>query len=223
MPKLDRHDDVFVLDLGDDENRFHPDALIEVNGLLDEVAAAERPKALVTAASGKFWSTGLDLDWLTANEDRRAEYVASVQQLFARYLSMPLITVAAVQGHAFGAGAMLTLSHDFRVMRDDRGFWCLPEVDIKIPFTPAMAALVQSRLTPQAAHEAMTTGRRYGGGEAQRAGIVDLVASEDEVLPVAQSAATALADKASDTLGAIKTGMYAAVLDLLNDTDNPLG
>ncbi|MCE1178269.1 MAG: enoyl-CoA hydratase-related protein [Micrococcales bacterium] len=223
MPQLDRHDDVFVLTLGDDENRFHPDALIEINGLLDEVAAAEGSKALVTAASGKFWSTGLDLDWLGANEDRRAEYVASVQQLFARYLSMPVITVAAVQGHAFGAGAMLTLSHDFRVMRDDRGFWCLPEVDIKIPFTPAMAALVQSRLTPQAAHEAMTTGRRYGGGEAQRAGIVDLVASENEVLPVAQSAAKALADKAGDTLGAIKTGMYAAVLELLNDQDNPLG
>src|SRR5215467_6756911 len=103
MPTLERHDDVFVLDLGDGENRFHPDWIAEVNGALDEVDKADGPRALVTAASGKFFSNGLDLEWLGANSDRRREYVASVQQLFARVLSLPLITVAALPGHAFAA------------------------------------------------------------------------------------------------------------------------
>ena len=47
-----------------------------------------------------------------------------------------------------------------RVMRADRGFWCLPEADIDIPFTRGMSALIQARLSPQAAHESMTTARR---------------------------------------------------------------
>ena len=37
----------------------------------------------------------------------------------ARVLTFPTITVAAINGHAFGAGAQLSLAHDFRVMRRD--------------------------------------------------------------------------------------------------------
>ena len=84
--------------------------------------------------------------------------------------------VAAINGHAFGAGSMLAMAHDFRVMREDRGYFCFPEVDIHIPFTEGMAALIQAKLTPSAAVESMTTGRRYDGPAAQASGIVDAVA-----------------------------------------------
>jgi enoyl-CoA hydratase/carnithine racemase len=49
-------------------------------------------------------------------------------------LIAPVPTVAAINGHAFGAGSMLAIAHDFRVMRVDRGYYCFPEVDIRIPF-----------------------------------------------------------------------------------------
>lgn len=197
MPTLDKQDEVFVLDLGDTENRFHPDWLAGITACLDEVAAADGPAALVTTATGKFFSNGLDLDWLSANSDRAGDYVADVQALFARMLTLPVITVAALQGHTFAAGAMLSLAHDFRVMRADRGFWCLPEADIHIPFTPGMSALIQARLSPQTAHEAMTTARRYGGHDARAAAIVDRTADEDTVRSSAVELARPLAGKAA--------------------------
>ena len=182
MPALHRQDNVFVLDLGDGENRFHPDWIAAVDTALGEVEKTDEPRALVTAATGKFYSNGLDLDWLSAHADQHQDYVISVQELFARVLSLPVITVAALQGHTFAAGAMFSLAQDFRVMRADRGFWCLPEADINIPFTPGMAALIQARLTPQTAHEAMLhrtpiwrdhggsrQHRRPGGGRRRRA------------------------------------------------------
>ncbi|MEV7320781.1 enoyl-CoA hydratase-related protein [Streptomyces sp. NPDC093970] len=218
MPTLDRHDSVFVLDLGDGENRFHPDWLASVNAALDEVEKADAPRALVTAATGKFYSNGLDLDWLTAHADQHAAYVDTVHALFARVLALPMVTVAALQGHTFAAGAMFSLAHDFRVMRADRGFWCLPESDIKIPFTPGMSALIQSRLTPAAAHEAMVTGRRYGGTDAAGAGIVDHAVAEDAVLPTAVEIARAQVGKDAGTLGAIKAGMYGPALAVLRGT-----
>ncbi len=220
MPALTRTGDVFVLDLGDTENRFHPGWLAEVGKALDEVVATEGPKALVTAATGKFWSNGLDLEWVSQHQDEFASYALRVQELFARLLELPLPTVAALQGHCFAAGGMLALAHDFRVMRADRGFFCLPEVDIHIPFTPGMAALVQARLAPQVAHEVMTTGRRYGGTEAAAAGIVDSVAGEGQVLADALERAAALADKASAVLGTIKQRMYAPVLLALRTADS---
>ncbi|MFD3586074.1 enoyl-CoA hydratase-related protein [Streptomyces sp. NPDC058683] len=220
MPTLDRQENVFVLDLGDGENRFHPDWLTAVDTALDEVDKAEGPRALVTAATGKFYSNGLDLEWLSAHPDQHESYTASVHKLFARVLSLPVITVAALQGHTFAAGAMLSLAHDFRVMRADRGFWCLPEADIKIPFTPGMCALIRSRLAPQTAHEAMVTARRYGGSDAAAVGIVDQAVAEDAVRSTAVAIAEAQLSKAGDTLGTIKERMYASVLATLPRTDS---
>ena len=138
-------------------------------------------------------------------------------------LSLPVITVAALQGHTFAAGAMFSLAHDFRVMRADRGYWCLPEADINIPFTRGMSALIQARLAPQNAHEAMTTARRYAGSDALAAAIVDRAVDEDAVRTTAIEIAQAQAGKAGDTLGTIKARMYAPVLATLRDTTNPLG
>jgi enoyl-CoA hydratase/carnithine racemase len=222
MPQLDRSDSVFILDLGDGENRFHPDWIASVNGALDEVEKATGPRALVTTATGKFYSNGLDLDWLFAHADQQRAYLGSVQELLARMLALPLITVAALPGHTFAAGAMFSLAHDFRVMRADRGYWCLPEADISLPFTPGMSALIQGRLTPQTAHEAMLTARRFGGLDAKTAGIVDHAVAQDSVRPTAAVIAGAQVSKAGDTLRTIKARMYAPVLDLLRGQDGAL-
>lgn len=214
---LTRTGDVFVLDIGDTENRFHPDWVAAVDDALIQVEKEDGPRALVTTARGKYFSNGLDLEWLAANLEQHAEYVQTVQNIFARLLELPVPTVAALQGHTFAAGAMLSLAHDQRVMRADRGFWCLPEVDIHIPFTHGMSALIQARLSPATAHESMTTGRRYGGADAAAAGIVDVAVGEDEVLPTAIERAAALAGKAGPTLGTIKSRMYAPALEVLRN------
>jgi enoyl-CoA hydratase/carnithine racemase len=215
MPTLDRQDAVFVLDLGEGENRFHPDWIAAVNALLDEVEKAEGPRALVTTATGRIWSNGLDLEWLLAHPEQFQDYSRQVHDLFARVLSLPLVTVAALQGHTFAAGAMLSLCHDLRVMRADRGFWCLPEADIDIPFTEGMGALIQARLTPPTAHLAMVTAKRFGGDEAYARQIVDEAVTEPEVRDTAIALAASHAGKAGTTLATIKTRMYASVLTTL--------
>jgi enoyl-CoA hydratase/carnithine racemase len=217
VPELSREGDVFVIDIGSDENRFHPDWIAGLNDALDQVEKSEGSKAVVTKATGKFWSNGLDLDWLTANGDQAGAYYASVHGLFARVLAFPVPTVAAVQGHCFAAGAMIALAHDFRVMRADRGFFCLPEVDLGLPFTPGMNALIMARLPQPTAHAAMTTGRRYGGTDALEARIVDAVAAENDVLKVALEMAAPLVGKPGAALGAIKERMYEDALRALRD------
>lgn len=219
MPTLERHEAVFVLDLGDTENRFHPDWMTSVNALLDEVEKGDGPRALVTTASGKIWSNGLDIEWLMQHPERFPAYTKNVHGLLARVLSLPLVTVAALQGHTFAAGAMLSLCHDLRVMRADRGYWCLPEADINIPFTVGMGALIQSRLSPQTAHEAMVTARRFGGIDAYARQIVDEAVPEPEVRARAVELAAQQAAKAGPTLQTIKTRMYAPVLAALSAED----
>jgi enoyl-CoA hydratase/carnithine racemase len=110
---------------------------------------------------------------------------------------------------------MLALAHDVRVMRADRGYFCLPEVDIGIPFSPGMSALVQGRLSHATAHEAMTTGRRYGGTEALEAGIVSAALSLEDLVPHATGWAASQASTSGPTLRTIRTTMYRTAIDLL--------
>jgi enoyl-CoA hydratase/carnithine racemase len=219
MPSLTRQDDVYILNLGDGENRFNPDWVGAINGLLDEVEAAPAPRALVTTADGKIWSNGLDLEWMGANSGDIAPFIAETQGLLARVLTLGVPTVAAIQGHCFAAGAMLAVAHDARVMREDRGFFCVPEVDINIPFTKGMAALLQARWSKLTAHEAMTTGRRYGAGDAMAAGIVDAAVPLESVLPEAIARAAGQAGKDAGTLATIKQVMYADAAAALRDAD----
>jgi enoyl-CoA hydratase/carnithine racemase len=213
---LERDGDVFILHLtADDENRFSLDWLTAVEAALDEAGKGDGPRALVTAGSGKFWSNGLDLEWALSHSGQIAVYVGRVDALLGRTLASPVVTVAAVNGHAFGAGAIWALAHDFRVMRADRGYFCLPEVDLGVTFSAGMSALIKTRLTPQVAHEAMTTGRRYGGEQALAAGIVDATATEGEVLASAVGLARSLAAKSVPVRGRIKETMYADALAAL--------
>lgn len=219
MPTLTQDGPVWTLDLGDDENRFSPELLTRTTELLDEVASSPEPAALVTKGSGKFFSNGLDLDWLGANPGEMGGYVERVQALFEKVLTLPVPTVAAVNGHAFGAGAMLAMAHDWRVMRSDRGYVCFPEVDIRIPFTVGMNALVTAKLTPRAAVDAMTTGRRYAADAAVAAGLVDAASPLEELPAAAAAVVRDLAGKDRGTLGTIKSVMFADVVTALRTHD----
>jgi enoyl-CoA hydratase/carnithine racemase len=216
MLDLQQQDQVFVLQLKNEENRFNRDSLDAINAALDKVEQFGEPTALVTVGAGKFYSNGLDLAWMgQAGTQAAIENVQRVHELLVRMLTFPVITVAALNGHAFAAGAMLALAHDFRVMRSDRGFFCLPEVDIQIPFTKTMQSLIMARLSPQTAHEVCVTGKRYGGEQAVQRGIVDEAAAEAEVLPKAIALAKSLAGKHRSTLQAIKRGAYGHVIAAL--------
>ncbi|MGW4368763.1 enoyl-CoA hydratase/isomerase family protein [Nocardia takedensis] len=220
MPYLERHAEVFVLTLGnegqtDSENRFHPDWIDEFHALIDEVEAGDGPAALVTVATGKFFSNGLDTDWLFANLDRMHGYLDRVHGMFSRLLTLPLPTVAAVNGHAFGAGAMLALSHDFRIMRADRGYWCLPEIHLGMPFTVGMNALLSERLTNQVCVKAMTTGHRFSAPEALAANIVDEAVDAEALRETALARAGALAGNRKPMLSVIKRALHAEALAAL--------
>ncbi len=218
MINLDRKDSVFVLTMDDDDNRMNQSWLDGMTAALDEVDSAADPVALVTTGTGKFFSNGLDLEWIMGSGVDMPSFVADVERLYARLIGSPYVTVAACNGHTFAGGAMLALCHDFRVMRVDRGFFCLPEVDIKIPFTPGMNSLIMSRMTLTAAHESMITGRRFGGEEAAKLHIVHKVVSEAEVLPTAIEMAAALAGKDRNTLRTIKQRMYGDTIRLLENS-----
>ena len=216
MIEASRLDEATVLTMKAEENRFNLPMLDAFKASLDSVEADESALAVALTGEGKFFSNGLDLEWMMeAGEESTKLVVEGLQALYMRLMTFPVPVVAAVNGHAFAGGAMLALACDERVMREDRGYFCLPEVDINIPFVSGMSKLIQAKLTPAAAHKAMLSGHRFGGPEAVEWGIADEATSEDQVLPAAIERAKALSGKSRPVVSAIKNVMYQDAIEAL--------
>jgi enoyl-CoA hydratase/carnithine racemase len=215
MITLTRTGPVFVLAMQSGENRFNRVFLEALNGALDEVERSSGPAALVTVGTDKFYSNGLDLDWLMSPAGEGPSFIGDFLALFARVLALPLPTVAALNGHAFAGGAMFALTHDFRVMRADRGYFCLPEVDLGMPFAPGMNALIIGKLGRRLAADLILTGRRVGGEEGLRLGVVDEAVAADQLLPRAVARAESLAGKDRATYARLKRDVFAEAIELL--------
>src|SRR4029079_10834920 len=108
----------------------------------------------------------------------------------------------------------LMCAHDFVVMREDRGYWCLPEVDLGLPLSPAMYGVVASHVPEPALRDAPLPARRYSGPEALAAGIVSEVAPESLVLERAVEIAASLTSKNRDVIRAHKELMFGATIRL---------
>src|SRR3954449_6486703 len=158
--EMDQRGAVAILRWDDGENRMNLASMAEWHAALDQLEEVEGPLALVVTGAGKFFSNGLDLDRFGVAPDEMAPTVESVHLLFGRLLLFPAYTVAAINGHAFAAGAMVSACFDARVMRSDRGYWCLPEVDLGLPLSDGMVAAVTARLPADAAPQAPSGPRR---------------------------------------------------------------
>src|SRR5262249_33797702 len=112
--------------------------------------------------------------------------------------------------------------HDLRLMRVDRGFWCLPEVDLRAPLHGGMTALLRARLPAQTLHEAVATGRRYGGGAGRGARPNADGRPPAEAAPRALALADELAPKAHPVMHRLKADLHAPVLRALRERE-PLG
>jgi enoyl-CoA hydratase/carnithine racemase len=207
---LERTGDVALIRWSDGENRFHRASVERWHAVLDELDAVDGALAVVVTGEGKFFSNGLDLEAFAGDRDAAAFVVDGVHRLLGRMLLLPAYTVFALNGHTFAAGAMLACTGDARVMREDRGYWCLPEADLGLPLTEPMFAAVTARLSVQVAAEAMNTARRFAAPEAFGVGIVDHVAAEADVVPFACELATAMAAKDRSVIATHKRLLFGA-------------
>jgi enoyl-CoA hydratase/carnithine racemase len=205
---------VTLVTMRDGENRFSPPFVTALERALQ--AAGDEGRPLVLTGDGKFFSNGLDLDGLgSATPGGAAETMATLHRVLARLLAFPGATVAAINGHAFGAGAILAAAADVRVMRQDRGYFCFPEVDLGLAMSEQFDAVLQAKYLRSSLLTALLSGARLGAAEAMALGLVDATAAEGALVADALARARELAGKDGATVGAIKRSLFRSALAVL--------
>lgn len=193
-------------------NEFLADFHLALDSVLEQTPKDSPQGAIVTVSKGKHYADGLDLAFvfgLQGNE--RMEFLKRVDVLFARLLTFPMITVAAVNGHAFAGGMLLALCHDYRVGNGSKGFWCMSEIDIPSRLTPGFSALLNAKLPANLASHMMTTGARLSSKEMVARGgevVVQVGQGEDEVLKLAVELAAKYAEKGKPEMEDIKEDLW---------------
>ncbi|MCH1551071.1 MAG: enoyl-CoA hydratase/isomerase family protein [Pseudomonadales bacterium] len=178
MITLDRIGDVFTLTMNAGENRWNTTFVNALDDALNEVEASTGPAALVTlSSSDKFFSNGLDLDWVSnpeahPNGGDHSVFGGQFMALMGRLITFPMPTLAAINGHAFGAGFMSALCHDIRFMRGDRGYICANEMQLGMRIPNPELALFRHKLPMNVFFETVQLARRWTGPDALQAGFV---------------------------------------------------
>lgn len=207
---LESTNGVWLLTMASTENRINRSMLDAWANALDRVEVDASQRSLVVTGVGKFWSTGLDLNEFVGFSDaERSDFMVQFDDLLGRILTAPYVTVAALNGHTIAGGALLALAHDYRIMREGHGYFSLPSVDIGIPFTPGMSALISAKVPQPAASDLVVSCRQIGGSEALALGVVTGTASSSSVVSDALDLAASLGEKDPETLRTVKQRLYA--------------
>lgn len=211
MIELRREGAIHIATMNNGPNMVDPDWQKRMLEILDAVEAdSEGEAGFVLTGEGKAFSTGLNVEVVMSLQgaDQKA-FGENMLQIIGRLLRLPVPTVAAINGHAFAAGAFLALACDYRIMREDRGWFCISEVDVGVPIGMPMMNLLKAKTTPQTARDAILSGQRYVADEAMAVGFADGKASESELLAAAIEKASSLATKERRIFGTLKRQLHA--------------
>jgi enoyl-CoA hydratase/carnithine racemase len=218
---------IAVLTMNDGENRFNLSFLKEFLAALDEIENQTDSNALVvTSSHEKIFCNGIDLDWLgpilqKGDKETAMAFFFANNRLFKRILLYPSPTIAAISGHAFAGGAIMSCAFDFRFMRSDRGFFCFPEVDLGIPFLPGAIAIVRKAIPLYKFEEMKYTGRRLTAEECEAHHIVLKACHRDHLMDEALTFAKGL-NKRREVMAEMKRRMYKDIVHSMEAEDPPV-
>jgi enoyl-CoA hydratase len=221
--QVDRRDDGVVTLILDDPGRRNAmteamgDALADV---ATDLAGDDRLRAVVLTGAPPAFSAGGDLDMLEdlarRTRDEGFDATDHMRTFYRRFLSvraLPVPVIAAINGHAVGAGLCVALACDLRVVAADA------KVGLnfaRLGLHPGMGGswLLPRTVAPQQAAAWLYTGRLVSGAEAADAGLALDAVPADEVLPRALALAAEIATASPVVVRQLKDTLAADAPDL---------
>jgi Delta3-Delta2-enoyl-CoA isomerase len=218
--RVTREDAVAVVTLARGDNALDGPGYELLMQTLDELAKDDGVGALVITGEGKFFGNGLHLKWMAAQPPQdRLDFLVNASRLLARTAGYEKPIIGAINGHAFGLGAIWSSGFDFRLMNADKGWVCFPEMDINIPFSPGMIAICEHGLGRQVFREMAFTATRYTGSEAVAVGWARKAVPADKLVPEAVELAAYMAKKGSVAFRFTKQAWAREVVRILLEED----
>ena len=199
-------------------NALNSQVLEDLNELLDLVNADKEIRALVLTGSGeKAFVAGADIaEMSTLTKTEGEAFGKKGNDVFRKLETLPIPTVAAVNGFALGGGCELSMSCDIRICADTAVFG-QPETGLGI--TPGFGGTQRlARLVgPGMAKQLIYTAKNIKADEALRIGLVNAVYPLEELMPAAEKLAATIAKNAPIAVRACKKAINEGLEAKMDD------
>jgi enoyl-CoA hydratase len=186
-------------------NALNSEVLEDLNTLLDEICADEEIRALILTGSGeKAFVAGADIGEMSTLTKAEGEaFGKKGNDVFRRLETLPIPTIAAVNGYALGGGCELSMACDIRICSDTAVFG-QPETGLGI--TPGFGGTQRlARLIgPGMAKQLIYSAKNIKADEALRIGLVNAVYPAEELPAAALKLAETIAANAPIAVRACK-------------------
>jgi len=218
---------VAIITMNDGENRLNLAFLECFLTVLDKIENDTDANSLVvTSSHEKIFCNGIDLDWLAPfiqknDMETTKAFFYTMMKLLKRILLYPMPTIAAISGHVFGGGAIMSCAFDFRFMRSDRGFFSFPGVDLGLAFFPGMIAIIKKAIPMYKFEEMQYTGKRATAKECEAHHIVIKACHIDDLMNEVLSFAKSL-NKRREVIIEMKKRMYKDIVHTIDVEDPPV-
>ena len=221
----EKNESVGIINMCNGANKQNPQFVAQMNQCFDQILDDKEICSIVlTSTDEKNFCQGIDLEWLSQKMndqdfDSMKAFLHGINNIFSRVLLMPIPVIAAINGHAFGNGAMLACTCDFRFMKKDKGFFCFPEVDINIPFLSGMISFVRKAIPEYLFNEMILSGKRVGAVELEENHVlVKACNNADTLLEDALSFARTFT-KQRGIFGELKKRMHKNIIKVMETED----
>src|SRR5262245_14621323 len=185
-------------------NALDPATIVELATSFHAVASERAARAVVFAATGNVFCAGSDVK-ARGRVTSEAAHNQSVRAMFDAIADCPIPVVAAVTGHALGAGLALVACCDI-VVASETATFALPEIDVGLLGGASYAA----RLVGHArARRMLLTGVRIPASALHAAGVLDLCVAVDDVQSAAREVAASIAAKSPAAVRLAKRSVNA--------------
>ncbi|MCP4673308.1 MAG: enoyl-CoA hydratase/isomerase family protein [Desulfobacula sp.] len=219
-----KENSVAVVEMCNGPNRMNRIFAEDLNHCLDAVIKDTDIQAMVlTSTDEKNFSQGIDVEWLggklQAQENQAViSFMHGMNDIFKRLLLFPVPVIAAINGHAYGNGAIISCACDFRFMRKDRGFFCFPEVDVSIPFLPGMISFVRKAIPEYLFNQMLLSGQRMAAPDLETAKVIIKACEKDLLMTDAITFAGSFAKK-REIFQELKKRMHKECVQIINEED----
>jgi len=146
----------------------------------DQIAAMTDARVVVVSGEGRSFSSGIDTSSFGTVSSDPPGQIARAQAGFRKIAGLAIPTIAAVRGHALGAGLQLALACDLRVVSRNASLGLL---EARYGLVPDLGGTQQlPRLVgPSTAKKMIWLAERVDGEEAGRIGLADVVVDEADL------------------------------------------